>query len=84
MQDVDAVDLVDLFDAVLEVEGRRVVDGHLELGECAEDLHLQRDVRVRVIHCLDCPAALIPPINGKRFNTLFLGRGSRSESFTSK
>lgn len=41
MQDVDAVDLVDLFDAVLEVEGRRVVDGHLELGECAEDLHLK-------------------------------------------
>lgn len=46
MQDVDAVDLVDLSDPVLEVKGGCVVDGHLELGEGAEDLHLRRDVKV--------------------------------------
>ncbi len=66
---------------MLEVEGWRVVDGHLELCEGAEDLHLQRDVKVRG-HCLDRPAALLPARNGKRFNTCVLG--SRSESFTSK
>lgn len=49
MQDVDAVDLVDLSDTMLKVKGGRVVDGHLELGEGAEDLHLRRDVKVTAV-----------------------------------
>lgn len=41
MQDVDAVDLVDLSDTVLKFKGGCVVDDHLELSEGAEDLHLK-------------------------------------------
>lgn len=49
MQDVDAVDLVDLSDTVLKFKGGCVVDDHLELSEGAEDLHLQRDVKVTAV-----------------------------------
>ncbi len=56
VEDVDAVDLVDLSDAVLEVKRWRVVDAHFELGEAAEDLHLQRDVKVRG-HSLSGPSS---------------------------
>lgn len=95
MQDVDAVDLVDLSDTVLKFKGGCVVDDHLELSEGAEDLHLQRDVKVTAVtlasscqshtlewrhHFLDAPGDLIPPINGSRFNTLILGRWSWSSN----
>lgn len=66
MQDVDAVDLVDLSDAVLKVKDGRVVDGHLELGEGAEDLHLRRDVKVTAV-------TLIRVFNRTHFYRMTLG-----------
>ena len=41
MQDVDAVDLVELSDPVLELKQRGVVHRHLELVIRAQDLHLK-------------------------------------------
>lgn len=41
MQDVDTVDLVNLFDAMLEFKHRRAIDCNLEFTHRAEDLHLE-------------------------------------------
>lgn len=40
MQDVDAINLVHLSDAVLELKYRCVIDCHFEFIDCTEDLHL--------------------------------------------
>ena len=62
MQDVDAVDLVELADAVRELEQRDVVHGHAELLERAQDLHLQHSAappRVNIRQDVLRPALLI-------------------------
>lgn len=41
VQDVDSVDLVELADAVAELEQWGVVDCHPERLVCAQDLHLE-------------------------------------------
>lgn len=45
MKDVDAVDLVELSDPVLELEQRAVVHRYLELVIRAQDLHLKHTTR---------------------------------------
>lgn len=59
MQDVDPVDLVELSDAVSELEQRDVVHCHPERLMTAQDLHLEQS-RTHIIHYFhqDCKLAV--------------------------